>query len=575
MDATSSERQRLASLPRNLVALAFTLFLTGLAVVVAPATPTGGAAQSPRLSAAIAPGSRGTLATLEGTGFPAGAAGTLSWDARPTEPSTGAGAPPSREVFRGAVRSSDDGRVTAAIRLPRVRPDGLRLTVSIRGVVASADLRVAAARRAAGSPADDALLILSPSAGGPGDTFALTGGRFPRDKAGRLTWGSSPEVMRSFRSSQQGSFRLTGRVPEGAAGRKLVTASVGTALVAAPYAQRAPRPVNPGNRPRVVAYFPIWNPPGYTADDVDFSIVTDVAHFSVSPRPDGSIDIPDWGPFPDPDLVKGVHAAGARIVLVVGGDHQEATAAFSAMAADATARRRFVANLVALVDEQGYDGVDLDWEFPHGDADRANLTKLVREVRAGLGSTLTLSIAGPGSDWNGQWYDIPALAPHLDWFGSMTYTFASASWSEQAGHNSALYGPSSVDSARAYFVSRGLPKEKFLAGIPFFAERFDGADQLGQKLRSDAGGALEYQELADLLDQDWVRSRDTLAGDMPYLTRTNGPGVIVYDDPISVAAKCAYVTREKLGGVILWRLGQDGQGADQPLLRAVRGCRNS
>ena len=34
-----------------------------------------------------------------------------------------------------------------------------------------------------------------------------------------------------------------------------------------------------------------------------------------------------------------------------------------------------------------------------------------------------------------------------------------------------------------------------------------------------------------------------------------------------------YVKAQQLGGVILWHLGKDGSGANQPLLQAARSCR--
>jgi chitinase len=226
-----------------------------------------------------------------------------------------------------------------------------------------------------------------------------------------------------------------------------------------------------------------------------------------------------------------------------------------------------------MVDEQGYDGIDIDWEFPASTEDRAALTALVRELRAALGGGRSLSIAGPGSDWYGQWYDIPALEPHLTWFASMTYTFAASSWSPAATHNSALYGPLSVDAARKYFVGRGLPPRKFLAGIPFYGERFDGAANIGEELTTRTGGAVEYPEIAKLAGSGWTRHRDTAAGRMPYLVREGGRGVIVYDDAQSIPEKCAYAVEHGLGGVIVWRLGQDLVDGGTPLLRAIRGCR--
>jgi len=330
---------------------------------------------------------------------------------------------------------------------------------------------------------------------------------------------------------------------------------------------------------RVVAYFPIWvRNSGYSETDVDFSIVTDVAHFSVVPRVDGSIEIPDWGPFPDPSLVARTHAAGARIVLVVGGDHAAATAGFAGMAASAVARQSFTANLVNMVAANGYDGVDLDWEYPASDQQTTDLTTLVADLRQALPPPLTVSMSVPPADWAARYFDVQAMLPNLDWIAALTYDSSGSSWSTQAGNEAPLYsaypGESSVDASVTYYLQqRGVPRDKLLVGLPFFGARFDGASGLHQQLSSTSGSTLPYREIQQLLGQGWGERRDEAAGSIPYILNPGGQGLISFDDPISIRAKCRYLVDQQLGGVIIWYLSEDKVGGDQPLLDAARDCR--
>lgn len=334
---------------------------------------------------------------------------------------------------------------------------------------------------------------------------------------------------------------------------------------------------------RVVGYFPLWaRNGGYTERDVDFSIVNHIAHFSVVPNSDGSIQVPDWGQFPDPALLNRAHENGAKVSIVVGGDHAEATRGFSVMAANTNTRARFIRDLMGLVTAHGYDGVDIDWEFPESVADRSNLTALVHELRAALGSGRTLSVAGPASDWYGRWFDLPALARDLDWIGAMTYSLNAPGWSRFAGHNAALYttrqaaihdgGELSLDTSRAYYLGRGVPASKLLLGLPFYGQRFDGAKDINQPLASSAGAALDYRDIASMVDKDGWIARTDRGAQVPYLVGNNG-GVLSYDDPGSIAAKCNYTSAQGLGGVIIWHLGKDKVGSTQPLLSAVGSCR--
>jgi chitinase len=329
---------------------------------------------------------------------------------------------------------------------------------------------------------------------------------------------------------------------------------------------------------RIVAYFPTYaRDDGYSERSIDFSVVTVVAHWSLTPRADGSLALPAH--FPDPALVTATHAAGATIVLVVGDDQASTAQAFSTIVASASLRRTLVANLLRIVRENGYDGVDVDWEYPNSRADDVGLTALAGELRAALGPSRTLSLAAAPGDWGAHYFDVAALSDLLNWFGLMTYQYAGPAWSQSAQHNAPLFStaqqPASIEATVAYFRAQGAPAAKLLIGLAFFGERYDGATALDAPLASSAGGDIAYSAIAQLLPAQWTAQRDAAAG-VPYLLRSDGaPGVISYDDAQSIAAKCAYAAAGGLGGAIVWRLGQDGSGppATQPLLQAARACR--
>ncbi len=327
---------------------------------------------------------------------------------------------------------------------------------------------------------------------------------------------------------------------------------------------------------RIVGYVPAWERGnGYLPGQIDFGVVTTVAHFAVTPLPDGTLAPPDWGPFPDPALVTRAHATGASIVLVIGGDHPAATRGFAAVV-QPELRPIFVAQVRALVDADGYDGIDLDWEFPHDAAARDGLTDVVAALRAALGPTRTLSLSVPASGFWGEWFDVAALAPNVDWFGVMTYGLSGPSWDDHSDSNAALFpgrsGEASVDTAVSYYVGRGAPPEKLLVGLPFFGQRFDDATALHQPLKHSGGTTISYPEVLDLVAEGWAEQWDPVTS-VPFLTAPAAPGLVSYDDPRSFGAKCSYVRTHALGGVLLWHVGQDLRNGAQPLLAAAGACR--
>ena len=453
---------------------------------------------------------------------------------------------------------------------------------------------------------------LSPASGSAGSGLRIDGSGFAPYKRGELRWqrGGTTVSLQRFTADARGAFSVPTAAPpvgglytvsyssrgltasawftvaaDGGEGRPTVpptqtpestptTSATATPTTSNPAPTQSATPGPGSSRVRnVVGYLPIWaRNAGYRPSDIDFTAVNTVAHFAVVPRTDGTIEIPDWGPFPDTELVSVAHGAGARVVLVVGGDHYAATNGFASMAATASTRAIFINQLTNLVATYGYDGVDLDWEFPSSAGDRANLTSLISELRTALPTGKTLSMAAPANDWYGRYVDVAAVVPHLDWLGAMTYTFAASSWSPTASHNSALYGANSLDSSKTYYLGRGVPQSKLLLGIPFYGERFDGAGGLGDTLSTTQGGAVPYPDILGLASNGWTYNRDAAAG-VPFLLRNDGAGVVTYDDAWSIGLKCDYVKSQALGGAIVWSLAQDRTSGGQPLLTAVRSCR--
>src|SRR5262249_48362423 len=78
----------------------------------------------------------------------------------------------------------------------------------------------------------------------------------------------------------------------------------------------------------------------------------------------------------------------------------------------------------------------------------------------------------------------------------------------------------------------------------------------------------------------WIRRRD-FAARSPYLLyqgQGRQPGFITYDDAISTRAKANYVLgKQGFGGMFMWSLDADYDGASQDLLDALYGVmqRNS
>lgn len=107
---------------------------------------------------------------------------------------------------------------------------------------------------------------------------------------------------------------------------------------------------------------------------------------------------------------------------------------WSTMSSTAAGRNSFAKNLLAFMVLYGFDGVDLDWEYP-GASDRGgdttlwvdsdNYIALIREIRMvfdATGTAYTISFTTPASYWYLQTFQVnEMLSAGADWTMMMTY----------------------------------------------------------------------------------------------------------------------------------------------------------
>ncbi|MBL1212062.1 MAG: T9SS type A sorting domain-containing protein [Ignavibacteriae bacterium] len=313
----------------------------------------------------------------------------------------------------------------------------------------------------------------------------------------------------------------------------------------------------------VVGYY-YANYSAYPHTAIDYDKITHIAHAFIYPTAAGEIQTDSW--FFYPDLITEAHNNGIKIIAAIGGWGN--SGGFSPMAADPTSRAAFVQNLVNFCLTHGYDGVDLDWEYPNS-SDRANLVTLVQELRTAFDANNIeiISAAVPSSDWN-DGYDIPNLIDNMNWLAIMTYDFTGP-WEAKTGNNSPLYkNPSqwgSVDNSVTYYMNKGLPKEKLLIGMPFYGYSFNAA---GPFLNHSGASSISYTSANSKLSQGYEYHWDEISK-VPYLQDAAHTKYISYDDTNSIKLKCEYIHQKELGGTIIWKLGFDYSNGSVPLLETV------
>ena len=118
---------------------------------------------------------------------------------------------------------------------------------------------------------------------------------------------------------------------------------------------------------------------------------------------------------------------------------------YSTLLASPSLRAAFVTDAVSFLDRWGFDGLDLDYEYPVDVeevlTDREGFTALVRELReafTGRGWELTAAVSA-SADKVDAGYEVPELSQLLDAIHLMSYDLH-GSWEKKVNHHSILYG---------------------------------------------------------------------------------------------------------------------------------------
>jgi len=254
-------------------------------------------------------------------------------------------------------------------------------------------------------------------------------------------------------------------------------------------------------------------------------------------------------------------------------------------------RQRFIESVMTFLKSYDLDGLDIDWEYPgmrgaghkFRAEDGANFTTLLKELRerfdretATTGKRLYLTLAAGASSEYLQHTEMARAQEFVDTINLMTYDFSEPSSDRIANHHAPLYtNPASpkkesADSAVGEFEKTGVKAEKIVLGVPFYGHVWGevGAENHGlfQPGKPVAGDWASYAKISsEFLSSGYVRYWDG-AAKAPYLYNAEKQIFVTYEDPESLAAKCDYILRNKLAGVMFWEYAGDPSGT---LLRTI------
>ncbi|MGA9526688.1 MAG: glycoside hydrolase family 18 protein [Terriglobales bacterium] len=321
-----------------------------------------------------------------------------------------------------------------------------------------------------------------------------------------------------------------------------------------------------------------YQTPPYTAQQIPYAKLTHIIHFCLGFYSDGSLYV---GGLLEPALIRKAHQNGVKVLLGLCGPFNEFDDNPAAMAT-------LVGNVWMFANEHGYDGVDVDWEYPTiGEAN--TFYSLMASLRAAFSSP-TYLISADVPPWAGAGYALPQVDQFVDFFNIMMYECAGP-WTSDGQLNAQIIWDSNdtdpwecqpggaANEAIAIFLENGVPASQLNMGTPFYGYIYYNVSELwgpcpnASHTRDGACDSYVWpQNYGTYFKQrinkkGWETFYDQVAM-VPYMLRTDGkPGFITYDDEFSTYYRVWYSDwQQNLGGTFIWSIDADYDGQSQDLL---------
>lgn len=274
-----------------------------------------------------------------------------------------------------------------------------------------------------------------------------------------------------------------------------------------------------------------------------------------------------------------------KIMLSIGGWTYSSN--FKNPASTPQGRDTFAKSSVDLVKNLGFDGIDIDWEYPQNPQEAQDFVSLLGAVRRELDAyaqTLSgkhhfeISVACPAGPQNFQKLDVAGMDRLLDFWNLMAYDYA-GSWDRVSGHQANLYPgadqaatPFSTVAALDFYTRSGVRPDKLVLGMPLYGRAFDNTDGLGKPFQGVGEGSWEQgvHDYKKLPLEGAQEHHDSQAG-ASYCYSPQQRKLVSYDTPAMAKVKTDFIKQRGLGGAMWWESSADKEGHESLIGTVVNG----
>ncbi|KAH3900251.1 putative chitinase SCDLUD_003223 [Saccharomycodes ludwigii] len=313
-----------------------------------------------------------------------------------------------------------------------------------------------------------------------------------------------------------------------------------------------------------------------------------------------------------------------KTVMSIGGWSNKDS--FHLIAHDNTKFNNFINSAVDTMFKYGFDGIDIDWEFPVNDGVEPvkflNMVRIIGEKLNMLEKNIygtkpqniidsdahfLLTVAIPCAEETLSIMKLNQMDRYVDYWNLMAYDFK-GEWSTTAGFHSNLYNKDnqkynkkykrthfrndeselSVDLGVKYLLNNtNINSKKIILGMPMYGRGFTHVNS--NSIEKITNGSVSYSGVGGLSDGEpgmWLYNQLPLrngnnakvsASSMnnehfdseavsAYSFDPNNKTFVGYDNQQSMVVKAEYVQKMKLGGGFWWE--SCGENSAKPLIKA-------
>ncbi|KAF5192539.1 Class v chitinase chit5 [Thalictrum thalictroides] len=267
-----------------------------------------------------------------------------------------------------------------------------------------------------------------------------------------------------------------------------------------------------------------------------------------------------------------------KTMLSLGGAGGDSSAIFARMASNVSSRQIFISSTIEIARKYGFDGLDLDWEYPATPKEMYDLGQLLNEWRVALKqeanitcqSPLLLSAATYFSpefflDKIFRSYPVDSMKKNLDWVNAMFYDYHGGWDTSTTGAHAALFDINSKLSTSyglQSWIKSGLPRNMLVMGLPLYGRTWQLENHQNHGVGAPAIaigpgdlGQLTFSQVVDFNKQQNARVVFDAATVSTYSYA--GDIWIGYDGPLSTTLKIGYARAHGLRGYFFWAVNGD------------------